>query len=67
MYLDKNGTLLLAVLMAWLLFQKQSLYALPSKSLLNFDKLFIFNEEICPNDQSGILTDILAKTSDIFI
>ena len=35
--------------------------------LLNFDKLFIFNEEICPNDQSGILTDILAKTSDIYL
>ena len=49
------------------LFQKQSLYALPSKNLLNFDKLFIFNEEICPNDQSGILTDILAKTSDIYL
>lgn len=30
-------------------------------------KLFIFNEEICPNDQSGILTDILAKTSDIYL
>lgn len=49
------------------LIQKQSLYALPSKSLLNSDKLFIFNEEICPNDQSGILTDILAKTSDIYL
>ena len=36
-------------------------------NLLNFDKLFIFNEEICPNDQSGILTDILAKTSDIYL
>ena len=34
---------------------------------MNFDKLFIFNEEICPNDQSGILTDILAKTSDIYL
>lgn len=29
--------------------------------------MFIFNEEICPNDQSGILTDILAKTSDIYL
>ena len=37
------------------------------RNLLNFDKLFIFNEEICPNDQSGILTDILAKTSDIYL
>ena len=24
-------------------------------------------QEICPNDQSGILTDILAKTSDIYL
>lgn len=24
-------------------------------------------DEICPNDQSGILTDILAKTSDIYL
>ena len=67
MYLDKNGTLFISGTNGLALFQKQSLYALPSKSLLNFDKLFIFNEEICPNDQSGILTDILAKTSDIYL
>ena len=67
LYLDKNGTLFISGTNGLALFQKQSLYALPSKSLLNFDKLFIFNEEICPNDQSGILTDILAKTSDIYL
>ena len=67
MYLDKNGTLFISGTNGLALFQKQSLYALPSKSLLNFDKLFIFNEEICPNDQFGILTDILAKTSDIYL
>ena len=67
LYLDKNGTLFISGINGLALFQKQSLYALPSKSLLNFDKLFIFNEEICPNDQSGILTDILAKTSDIYL
>ena len=67
MYLDKNGTLFISGTNGLALFQKQSLYALPSKNLLNFDKLFIFNEEICPNDQSGILTDILAKTSDIYL
>ena len=65
--LDKNGTLFISGTNGLALFQKQSLYALPSKNLLNFDKLFIFNEEICPNDQSGILTDILAKTSDIYL
>ncbi len=54
--------------MDWLCFQKQSFICLTwSKSFLNFDKLFIFNDEICPNDQSGILTDILAKTSDIYL
>lgn len=31
------------------------------------DKLFIFNDEIAPGDESGILTEILAKTSDIFL
>ena len=67
LYLDKNGILFISGTNGLALFQKQSLYALPSKSLLNFDKLFIFNEEICPNDQSGILTDILAKTSDIYL
>ena len=34
---------------------------------MNFDKLFIFNDEIAPGDESGILTEILAKTSDIFL
>ena len=67
MYLDKNGTLFISGTNGLALFQKQSLYALPSKNLLNFDKLFIFNEEICPNDQSFILTDILAKTADIYL
>lgn len=40
---------------------------LRSKAFLNFDKLFIFNDEIAPGDESGILTEILAKTSDIFL
>lgn len=65
--LDKNGTLFISGTNGLALFQRQSLHSLPSKNLLNFDKLFIFNEEICPNDPSGILTDILAKTSDIYL
>lgn len=67
LYLDKNGTLFISGTNGLALFQKQSLYALPSKNLLNFDKLFIFNDEIAPGDESGILTEILAKTSDIFL
>ena len=46
LYLDKNGTLFISGTNGLALFQKQSLYALPSKSLLNFDKLFIFNQLI---------------------
>lgn len=67
LYLDKRGTLFISGTNGLALFQKQSLYASSSKNLLNFDKLFIVNKEICPNDQSGILTDILAKTSDIYL
>ncbi len=67
LYLDKDGTLFISGTNGLALFQRQSLYDLPSGSLLNFDKLFIFNDEICPNDPSGILTDILAKTSDIYL
>ncbi len=65
--MDKDGTLFISGTNGLALFQRQSLYDLPSGSLLNFDKLFIFNDEICPNDPSGILTDILAKTSDIYL
>lgn len=49
------------------MFQERSFYESQVKSFLNFDKLFIFNEEIVPGDESGILTEILAKTSDIFL
>lgn len=49
------------------MFQERSFYESQVKSFLNFDKLFIFNDEIAPGDESGILTEILAKTSDIFL
>lgn len=67
LYLDTNGTLFIGGTNGLALFRRQTLHASPSRSLLNFDKLFVFNEEICPNDPSGILTDILAKTSDVYL
>ena len=67
LYLDSNGNLFIGGTNGLSFFQRQSLYALSSKNLLSFDKLFIFNEEIGPNDPSGVLTDILAKTSDIYL
>lgn len=67
LYLNENGTLFISGTNGLALFQRQSLYASLSKNLLSFDKLFIFNQEIYPNDRSGILTDILAKTTDIYL
>lgn len=46
-------------------FQEQLLYATHSGSYLNFDKLFVFGAEISPGDASGILSDVLAKTSGV--
>lgn len=65
LFRSNQGTVYISGTNGLALFQEQSLYASPTKSFLNFDKLFLFNEEICPNDLTGILTEILAKTSDI--
>ena len=67
LYRSKNGIIYISGTNGLAMFQERSFYESQVKSFLNFDKLFIFNEEICPNDQSGILTDILAKTSDIYL
>lgn len=67
LYLNRKGTLYISGTNGLALFQKQSMYTSPARNFLSFDKLFLFNEEISPNDKSGILSDILAKTSDIFL
>lgn len=67
LYRSKESVIFIGGTNGLALFQEQSLYTSPVKSFLNFDKLFIFNEEIAPNDKTGILSDILAKTSDIFL
>lgn len=67
LFRSRKGVLYIGGTNGLTLFQEQSLYSSPSKSFLSFDKLFIFNEEITPNDPTGILTDILAKTSDIYL
>lgn len=65
LYRSKKGVIYVSGTNGLALFQEQSLKESPTKSFFNFDKLFIFNAEICPGDQSGILSDILAKTSNI--
>ncbi|WP_294481025.1 two-component regulator propeller domain-containing protein [uncultured Bacteroides sp.] len=67
LYRSKNGTVYISGTNGLALFQEQSLNAPPAESFLNFDKLYLFNEEISPNDKTGILTEILAKTSDLYL
>ena len=67
LYRSKNGIIYISGTNGLAMFQERSFYESQVKSFLNFDKLFIFNEEIAPGDESGILTEILAKTSDIFL
>ena len=67
LYRSKNGIIYISGTNGLAMFQERSFYESQVKSFLNFDKLFIFNDEIAPGDESGILTEILAKTSDIFL
>lgn len=65
LYRDKEGVVYIGGTNGLASFQERTLYTTYSESFLNFDKLFIFNQEIYPYDSSGILSNILAKTSDI--
>lgn len=65
LYKNSQGTIFISGTNGLALVQEHLLYNSPVRSHLRFDKLFILNNEIHPNDESGILTNILAKTSDI--
>lgn len=67
LYRNSEGTIFIGGTNGLALVQEQLLYNSPVKSRLQFDKLFIFNSEIEPNDESGVLTQILAQTSDIYL
>lgn len=67
LYKSKKGAVFIGGTNGLAIFQEQSLYESPTENFLNFDKLFLFNQEIHPNDGTGILTNILGKTSDIYL
>lgn len=67
LYQDQAGTIYVSGTNGLALLREQLLHVLPAKSYLNFDKLYVLNEEIQPNSPSGILSEILAKTSDIYL
>lgn len=67
LYLDKNGDLFISGTNGLALFTKQAMSRPSTPNLLCFDRLFVSNKEIVPNDETGILTDVLAKTSEVYL
>ena len=63
-YINGRGNIFVGGINGLALFHEQYLHFSPV-SRLSFDKLSIFNQEIEPDDATGILTDILAKTAQI--
>ncbi len=67
LYRDASGTIFIGGTNGLAFFQEQFLYRDSPSSYLNFDKLLIFNREIHPNDGTGILSNVLAKTSAVYL
>lgn len=67
LYRNAAGTIFIGGTNGLASFQEQLLNTASFKSYLNFDKLFVFNKEIRPDDGAGILSDIVPKTSDIYL
>lgn len=67
LFQDKDGTLFISGTNGLALLQKQDWNSSSVKSSLAFDKLFVLNKEVLPNDDTGILTNILARTSDVYL
>ncbi len=65
LYRSKSGTFFIGGTNGLASFFEHLLLKGPLNNYLNFDKLFIFNKEILPNDPSGILSNIMAQTTDI--
>lgn len=65
LYIANDGTLYIAGTNGLASLPEQYLYNAPNKGKLCFEKLMIFNQEVLPDDATGILKQTLAKTSDI--
>lgn len=65
LYLSRNGTLYIGGVNGLASLPEQFLYSTPDKKRLRFEKLMIFNQEVLPDDDTGILQQILSRTSDI--
>ena len=64
-FVNREGNIFVGGVNGLALFQEEYLQTPPVNTHLSFDKLFLFNRAIYPNDETGILTDILAKTTQI--
>lgn len=65
LYISRNGTMYIGGANGLASFPEKYLYSSPEKEKLCFEKLLIFNQEVLPDDATGILKQTLARTSNI--
>lgn len=65
LYISKDGTIYIGGTNGLASLPEQYLYTTPDEGKLSFEKLLIFNREVLPDDDTGILKQALGKTSDI--
>ena len=65
LYIAKDGTIYIGGTNGLASLPEQYLYTTPDEGKLCFEKLLIFNQEVLPDDATGILKQTLARTSDI--
>ncbi|MCD8183568.1 MAG: ATP-binding protein [Bacteroides sp.] len=65
LYIANDGTIYIGGTNGLASLPEQYLYDAPDKGKLCFEKLMIFNQEVLPDDATGILKQTLNKTSDI--
>lgn len=65
LYISRNGTMYIGGINGLASLPEKDLYNSPDKEKLYFEKLLILNQEILPDDVTGILKQILARTSEI--
>lgn len=64
-YITRDNTIYIGGSNGLASFPEQHLYTAPDRRKLCFEKLLIFNQEVLPDDGTGILNQILAKTPAI--
>lgn len=64
-YVDDQKTVYVSGVNGLTSFQESCLYNTPVNTNLGFDKLYIYNHEVNPGDNTGILAEVLARITKI--